>query len=561
MAFVAGAAAAGLLVWEIGWPMSRSARDAALVASVVLAIGVVLLEGFRIIAIREERKHWKRGLALIGIPLLALGQIALAEWFRNRGDTELALRGGGLLLLALSQVTLVMAAIVRLVRLSAKEWFKRLPPGLLVVGSFVVVIVAGMLLLKTPRATTSGISWMDSLFTSTSAVCVTGLAVRDTAADFTFSGQLIILGLIQIGGLGVMTLAYFIALITGQGISLRDRVFLNDMLSQTNVHMVGRFIRRIVLITLLAEGLGAFLLHLSWAGNHDAVWNSVFHSISAFCNAGFSTFSNGLMDDSAREARGVQMVIMALIIFGGLGFVVAGQAPGLVYAPLRRTVRRWLGKRGPAVRIPVHVRLVLATTGLLLAGGAAGFLMFGDGFWEAVFNSVSARTAGFNISNMADLSAPAVILMCFLMVIGGSPGGTAGGIKTTTFALGVLELRRILLGRENVNLAGRRISRDVIDRCHVTLVLSLLWILVSTAAVSAAEPSMSLDDVLFECVSAFATVGLSRGITADLGAFSKVVIVLTMLIGRIGILTFALSLVGKPKPRHFKYPEARLPLN
>ena len=550
-----------MLVWEIGWPIGDAGKEAALVASVVLAIFVILLEGFRLVAVREDRKRWRRGIVLIGIPLLALGQIALAEWLRDQGGEELALRGTGLLLLALSQLTLVLAAVIRLVRLTDKSWFKRVPPGLLVVGSFVVVILIGTLLLKTPRATTSGITWMDSLFTSTSAVCVTGLAVRDTAADFTFPGQLIILGLIQIGGLGVMTLAYSIALMTGQGISLRDRVFLNEMLSQTNVQMVGRFVRRIVLITLLAEAAGAFLLHLSWAGNDAAIWNSVFHSISAFCNAGFSTFPEGLMDESAREARGVQAVIMTLIIFGGLGFVVAGQAPGLVFAPLRRTIRRWLGRRGPAVRVPVHVRLVLITTGLLLAGGLLGFWVFGGGFWQALFNSVTARTAGFNISNMADLPAPAVILMCFLMMIGGSPGGTAGGIKTTTFALGVLELRRILIGRSDVNIGGRRISREVIDRCHVTLVLSVLWILISTAAVSAAEPELSLDDVIFECVSAFATVGLSRGITAELGPFARVVIILSMLIGRIGILTFALSLGGKPKPRHFKYPEARLPLN
>lgn len=553
--------AAGLFVWEIGWPITWDQKEMAVIASVGISIFIILLELTRLLLVRAERKRWRSSLVLVGIPVLALGQIALAGYLRNEESKELALRGTGLLLLALSQLTLVLATVIRLIRLTDRAWFRRVPPGVLVVGSFVAVIVVGMLLLKTPRATTSGISWMDSLFTSTSAVCVTGLAVRDTAVDFTFSGQLIILGLIQVGGLGVMTLAYFIALITGQGISLRDRVFLNEMFSQTNVQMVGRFVRRIVLITLLAEGIGASLLYLSWATNEGAVWNSVFHSISAFCNAGFSTFPHGLMDESSHDVRGVQLVIMALIIIGGLGFVVAGQAPGLVFSPLKRTVRKWFGKRGPIGRVPVHVRLVLSTTGLLLIGGMIGFWVFGDDPWTALFNSVTARTAGFNISHISELSPSAVILMCFLMVIGGSPGGTAGGIKTTTFALAVLELRRILLGRENVNIAGRRISRDVIDRCHVTLVLSVFWILLSTAIVSAAEPGMTLDDVLFECVSAFATVGLSRGITAELSYVSKTVIILSMLIGRIGILTFALSLVGKPTPRHFKYPEARLPLN
>ncbi|MDA1006283.1 MAG: ATPase [Verrucomicrobia bacterium] len=561
LAFALASVAAGLLLMEIGWDLDAAARASVIRSSFALAGLVLLLEVLRVVILRSERTSLWQKLLMTGIPALALAQMFVAEaLFGETGG--LALRGTGLLMLATSQLTLVASALLRLVRLTDRAWFRKASPGMLVVGSFVTVILIGTLLLKTPKATSGGITWIDSIFTSTSAVCVTGLIVRDTAVDFTFSGQAMILVLIQIGGLGVMTLAYFLALMSGQGISLRDRVFLNEMLSQNNVLMVGRFVLRIVLITLLLEALGAWILHLRWGGLGGGLWHSVFHSVSAFCNAGFSTFSSGLMDDAAREERVVQTVIMVLIVLGGLGFVTAGRVPGLVFAPLRRKLLETLGRRGPKVRVPVHVRLVLFTTGILLLGGALGFTWVDAADpWPAAFNSVTARTAGFNITEMADLSAAGVVLMCFLMVVGGSPGGTAGGLKTTTVALGVLEIRRIVLGRTDVNLWGRRVSRDVLDRCHATLVLSFQWIIASVVAVAALEPRLALDDVIFECVSAFSTVGLSRGITGDLGTASKLVIITTMLVGRIGILAFAISLGGRPRPRHFRYPEARLPLN
>lgn len=569
-AFVFGIAACGLLVHEIGWDIDPAARLRNTIITGILAIGVLATEITRLTLLRTERRKWRSRVAFLAIPFLALLEILFSEYLQTAGQKGSLLRSSGLLLLSISQLTLAGDTLVRTIQIASEKHFRGVPPALLVVLTFVAAILAGTGLLMTPAATTSGIGFTDALFTSTSAVCVTGLITLDTATDFTFTGQAIILGLIQVGGLGVMTLAYFLALMSGQGISLRDRAVLGEILSETNIHLVGKVVGRIVAITFLAEAAGALLLHARWHESvADAWWVSLFHSVSAFCNAGFSTFSKGLMDPAAIQDRFAQCVIMVLIIIGGLGFVTAGQLPGLAYAPIRRRIRRRIGLRDDSrTRIPIHVRLVLVTTAILLVGGAIGFGFLdrasGTGserFWTSVFNSVTARTAGFNVSDMATLSGPAVMLMCFLMLIGGSPGGTAGGIRTTTFALAMLELHRLLRGRTDVNYCGRRIPRDVLDRCHVTLVLSLLWIILSVVLVGAANPKMTLDDVLFECVSAFATVGLSRGITPELAGFSKIVLVLSMLIGRIGILTFAFTIAGVPKPRHYRFPEGRLPLN
>lgn len=552
--------------------MDRAGRDRDSLLTALLAGGILATEILRLIGARTERRKWRSRLTFLAIPFIALVELFFSEWLRDMGEKGSAVRTSGLFLLAISQLTLVGDTLLRFVRLTSERRFRRLPPAVLVVGTFVLAILIGAGLLMTPRATTDGIGWLDALFTSTSAVCVTGLATLDTPTDFTFTGQAIILVLIQIGGLGVMTLAYFLTLMSGQGIGLRDRALLGEILSESNIHQVGRVVSRIVGITLLAEGAGAFLLYLCWRGEgslEDPFWQALFHSISAFCNAGFSTLSGGLMNPVAVDDHAAQTVVMLLIILGGLGFVVSGQIHRVVIAPLRKNrLNPWKRTRGAAERVPVHVRLVLITTAALLIGGGVGFWVLDVGqpapagrAWTAAFNSVTARTAGFNVSDMAALPASGVVLMCFLMIVGGSPGGTAGGVRTTTFALSLLELQRLVRGRADVQFAGRRIPRSVLDRCHVTLFLSLLWILVSTLLIAAAEPALRFDDVLFECVSAFATVGLSRGITADLGPFSQFVIILSMLIGRIGILTFAFTLAGAPRPHHYRYPEARLPLN
>ena len=490
----------------------------------------------------------------------------------------LPFRHAVLAVLALGQVPIVIDAALRLARVRDARWFPRLSPVTLYLLSFGLLIGVGTMLLMTPRATLHGIGWTDALFTATSAACVTGLITVDPAVEFTHTGQFILAGLIQAGGLGIMTLAYFVAVIAGQGITLRDRVMLRDLLDQESLGRIGTVLRRIVLLTFAFEAIGAVGIWWTWkdvAGLPSPLWwHVVFHAISAYCNAGFSTLPGGMTHASVIAVPGMQAMVMVLIVLGGLGY-------GVFEETGRQALNRGRRLLLPAARRPlprrwtVHWRLVVMTTTLLLVGGTGVLLVcdllqpaadaagrgVGGRLWVALFNSVTARTAGFNVSNIGGLAEPAALVMCLLMVVGGSPGGTAGGIKTTTFAISLLEVRRMVRGSRDVELFGRRIGPEVIERCFATIVLSVGWIATTTFLLLVMMPSARFLDLLFEAVSAFATVGLTRGITPELATPAKFLIALTMLVGRLGILSFVLAVAGMARPRDIRFPDARLPLN
>jgi potassium uptake TrkH family protein len=566
-----GVTAMGLLlvlVRMVGWRLPEEHASLRLAISVLAVIYAALLLS-RVLLLRSDGSRWRRSL-----PTLILAVFLVLE------SAGVAILGGEktvgpvVAVLALSQIPLLADAFLRLLRMRASRMLPRFAPGLLFLGSFVALILLGTLLLKLPRATTGGITWVDALFTSTSAACVTGLATIDPALAFTPLGHFIILLLIQAGGLGVMTLTYFIAVMAGQGISLRDRVVIRDMLNEDSLGQTGKVVRRIVLLTLGFEVAGAIGLWFAWRGVPGApdplFWHCCFHSISAFCNAGFSTLPGGLTHGSTVLNLSYQAVIIILIVGGGLGFAVYHE--GWKQLLLRWRRRRACGPLRPLpLRWTVHWRLATGVTALLLAGGTlllyfcdSGPAATGDPalrWWRALFNSVTCRTAGFNVTDIGAHALPAALIMISLMFVGGSPGGTAGGIKTTTFAVALLELWRMIRGRSEVIYAARRIGREVIERSFATLVVSLIWIGASTLLLSLWHPKFLLIDALFEVVSAFGTVGLSRGLTTQLEDPSKLLICLTMLAGRVGVLSFVLAFAGNPRPSALSYPEARLPLN
>ncbi|MFH1312285.1 MAG: potassium transporter TrkG [Candidatus Eisenbacteria bacterium] len=434
----------------------------------------------------------------------------------------------------------------------------------LVLLSFAFAISIGTLLLLLPRATTTGISmpFIDALFTAASATCVTGLIVVDTGTYFSRFGQGIILFLIQLGGIGIMSLVAFSAVVMGRGIGMRQRAVMKDILSSDLIGEVTGLLRNIVLITGLCELAGVLILSRLWARDFASPFTtfyySLFHSISAFCNAGFSLFMDSLEGFAGRVD--VIMVFIVLIVIGGLGFtVVSNLASCLVSIAKRR-------RAGP--RLSLHSRMVLVATGILLSFGTLAFYLFeanksiasmpaAQRMLSAFFTSVTARTAGFSTTTMGAIATPGALIVILLMFIGASPGGTGGGIKTSTIAVMVATIRSILRGRPSVEVFKRAIPQDVVNKAICVVILSLGLILISVIIISVAE-EQPLTEVLFESVSAFGTVGLSRGLTRDLTTTSKIVIILTMFFGRIGPLTLGLAIRQRMRDSSYSYPAERV---
>lgn len=431
---------------------------------------------------------------------------------------------------------------------------------------FLAVILTGAMLLMLPLSTTSG-QWNDpivSLFTSTSAVCVTGHVVVDTATHFSRFGQLVIMLLIQIGGLGYMTVTTYLLLLLGRRFGLKDKVAIQQALDRRMLQGSTQILQSIIATTLLFELTGAFLLLLVFVpdlGWPKGLWFAIFHSVSAWNNAGFGLFSENLV--GYRGSLLVNAVITGLIIFGGIGYEVILE----FYVMLQERLRRQKMKTTRTLNFQVAV----STTLFLLFGGTLaiwaievrnsqtlGSLNISEQLLAAWFQSVTARTAGFNTIDQSKLTIAGMFVTIALMFIGGSPGGTAGGIKTSTARVIASCTYAILQGKESVVLYRRQVPNTLLLKAIAVSFGSMVTVLCGTIAISIAEPRLNFITILFEVVSAFATVGLSTGITAGLTSFSKLVLIATMYIGRVGILLLISSILGDPQPSAVNYPEESL---
>jgi len=434
-----------------------------------------------------------------------------------------------------------------------------LSPALTVVTTFVLIIAVGTGLLLLPVATVSGKTTkiLDAVFTATSATCVTGLIVVDTGSHFSRFGQIIILLLIQIGGLGLMTFTSFFALLSGE-FGVRDRIILREIMRYENLSRIGYLILYILVLTFIFEALGAVLLYLQFLpeafSSSQALYSAIFHSISAFCNAGFSLNADSFV--SYRGNIGINFTMIALIISGGLGFLVIVNLLKMCYSRIKHK------RKEPFL---LHTKLVLITTLVLLGVGTFLFylgemngslknLPFGEKIMASFFQSVTARTAGFNTLKIGSLTTFASFLLMILMFIGASPGSTGGGIKTSTFATLIVTIKSMIQGKDEVEAFKRTIPRTYIYQAICVVTLALSWISISTLILSFTE-NFSFLDVFFEVFSAFGTVGFSRGITAQLTNWGKIIIIITMLAGRIGPLTLALAIAGKKAVKLYEYPE------
>ena len=475
----------------------------------------------------------------------------------------------------LTNVLISLLFFIELSRLSLTVNKLSLHPALIFILSFILVIFIGTLLLKLPNASVGGISWIDAFFTATSAVCVTGLVVVDTATAFTGMGQTIILILFQLGGLGVMTFTSFFGFFFKGGQSLQSQLFLKDYINEDNIGKIGSTLIKIILFTLVFELLvGGLIFTLVDAtlfeSAYERLFFSIFHAISAFCNAGFSTLSNGLYETGFRTAYHVHLVLGIAIIVGGIGFpVIVSFAQ---YA--KRVVGNWynlLTKRDsfyhhtPRV-FNINTRLTTISTAILLAIGFVTYWIFEqnntlaglDGYAKLVtafFGSVTPRTAGFNTVDLTQLALPTVLIYLILMWIGASPGSTGGGLKTTTFAVAVLNALSIAKGKDRVEVFNRQIDPETVRKAFAVMLLSLIVIGLGVFFVLFLNPDLKILEVAFEVFSAFSTVGLSLGITAKLTAGSKLVICMIMFLGRVGTLTVLVAFIKKTRSLRYKYPQ------
>ncbi len=452
-----------------------------------------------------------------------------------------------------AEVLAIAAAVTMIVRLNGVLSRTLRNPAVLFPASFVLLIVVSASLLMLPTATPADapIGWVDAFFTATSAVCVTGLAVRDTYAGFTPFGQAVVAGSIQLGGLGVMIFGSTLALLFGARLSFKEHMTLSMALDEYPAYRITRFAWFIVGTTLLFELVGAVYLYLTWPASlvpeGQRVWFSVFHSVSAFCNAGFDLTGNSLIP--LRDRPAALFGIAPLIIMGGLGFIVL---ENLYRVGRDRWVRRLPdGDRRPA-KLTTHTKLVLATTGILLAAGFTTIALaqaiggshraFGA-IGDAAFMSVTARTAGFTTMPMDELTPGSRFTLMLLMLVGGSPGSTAGGMKTTVLAVLALAVWSTARGRTEVETFGRALP-DALVKKAATVAAGLLGVVALATLVLDITEEIAFEPLLFEVISAATTTGLSLGATGDLSPAGRVVITITMFMGRVGALALMASLVG-----------------
>ncbi|MGE6360849.1 TrkH family potassium uptake protein [Psychrobacter glacincola] len=454
-----------------------------------------------------------------------------------------------------------------------------LNPAQFFILSFLSLVLVGALLLMMPNATTQPLSFIDALFTATSAVCVTGLIVVDTATYFTTFGQVIIMGLIQIGGLGILTFVTYFSYFFKGGVSYETQASISEMSYMRGMGDVVSTLKSILYVTFAVEAVAAALIYISIYDIPDMDWSeqlffSVFHAISAFCNAGFSTFSAGMYDDSLRFNYPLQLIIATTFIFGGMGFVIVvnvlrylrDRAERLIYRHDQRYIYRpWL--------LNINSRITLITTGALLLVGLIGVMIFEYNnvladhrsfFGKLVtglFTAATPRTAGFNTIDMGELAFPTIMLTIFLMWIGASPNSTGGGIKTSTFAIALLNTLSLARGQTNVEVFKRQIADISIRRAFSIMWLSLLVIGMGVTLISYDQPELDLIKVVFECFSAYSTVGLSLNLTTELSDFSKMVVSVIMFVGRVSMLTIFIALLKNRRQRNYRYPTEEITIN
>ncbi len=548
-----------ILVVEFGfnYPQSWNQYIRLAILGVVYYLVFYEILGF-IFSGESWRKLIRKRPVELAIAFLVIAQRILADNVIDYlGLEKSAGDRAALIFLSVSQAFLLVNFLIHIVRNAQFSALLRLNPSLVFLGSFAFVIIIGTLLLSMPRSTKGDISYIDTFFITVSATCVTGLSPVDISMHFTRTGQTILLGLIQIGGLGLMTLTSFFSYFLTGRVSVQTGLLMKDLLSEDSLGKVRSLIKDIAFATFAIEGIGVIYLYYTtpahmFDSGSERLFYSLFHSVSAFCNAGFSLYPDSMMRMNL-TGHFYQSGIMVLIVFGGLGFPVISQ----LYKKIRNP-------NDYRTRLSVAARIVLWTNLVLFVSGFIAFLFlespytlagreFKERIFHSVFFTVTARTAGFNSVDTAAMGIPLVFFSFLLMWIGASPASTGGGIKTSTFAVVIIHIFSHLMGRERVEIYKKTVSEASVHRAYTSVILSLMVIFVSLFILVTYEPHSFLD-LAFEAVSAFGTVGLSRGITGDLSSVSKITLSIVMLTGRVGILTFLTAMLPQRRQENYRYP-------
>lgn len=476
-------------------------------------------------------------------------------------------------------VVSMIIAIVELSRIITTVLGKKTNPAMILAVSFAVVIFIGSLLLGLPNCAVRELSYIDSLFVSASAVCVTGLTPIDVASTLTMTGQIVLLALIQVGGLGIMTLTSFFGLFFVNG-SFANQIVVKDLLSSDKMNGLLKYALRIIIVAFTVEAAGALMIYLSMIANTpmehgEALFFSVFHAVSAFCNAGFSTLSGNLYDPAVRDITSVIWIISWLVIFGGIGFPIFNNLIQTIGHKIGNLFRKMVGMR---MKVRKHLwklntYIVVKTTVILLAFGWGFFLIvewnnalaqysFFDKLAQGFLMAVTPRTAGFNGVDISTMMPASIFVTMILMWIGGAPQSTAGGIKVTTFYLALRNVLSTSPMHERIEVKGREIPQTSVRRALGVIFASLVVIAVSIVALSIIEPTIDLMKLCFEVVSAIGTVGMSNGVTPQLSTASKAIVIALMFIGRVGIVSILLTfLKNTTKTKHYKLPEENILIN
>jgi Trk-type K+ transport system membrane component len=559
------------IVFDFGYDFEENYNSPHVIGLIFLSIGLLAFNSFKFFTYKYKSN---KKVALANMILLAgiMLTCVIISLLNLNFSTDYILQKVKPIL----EGGLIFYFLLRLLVLVRHIYDIYFNPAIVFVGSFMILALTGAFLLMLPSATTNGITFTNALFTSTSAVCVTGLTVVDTSLAFTTIGQTIILVLIQLGGIGILTFTSFFAFFFRGSSSFKEGLNTKDFIAHEGLKDVFRAALNVVIFTLAVEAVGAIFIYSSILEVNtieNKFYFSIFHSISAFCNAGFSLLQGNLYDEAIRFDYFLQWIIMTLIVLGGLGHNIVFN----FYQKIKTHVLEFFDKTivHKKVRIiTLNTQIVIYTTLILLISGFVFLFIseynntllehntiFGK-ITAASFNSVTPRTAGFNAVDFTQMNVPSLLFIIFLMWIGGSPASTAGGIKTSTFALATLNIFAVASGKSRIQLFGRRISSESTSRAFAILCISLITIGISIVAILIFEPKGTpLLTVAFECFSAYSTVGLTLNFTPILTEPSKYVLIACMFIGRIGMLNLMVGLLRRMNHQFYEYPKENILIN